>query len=166
MVKASDEIFKNLIESINDIVNDEAMNEARGRTANSVRFVNDKAPLLKLSKLRELAGELYHSPKKAEKDMKGPPLGIPDIQSFLAKNGFSSNRSKIVVQLLEKKINELYNVFQAFKSDVESLPEDDNEWSKYLDTDKMPSEEEIAGTNTENDDLNDLDLEDDDDFEA
>lgn len=166
MVKASDKIFKNLIESINDIVNDDTMNEARGRTATSARFINDKAPLMKLFELRQMAGALYHSPKKDEKNPNLPPQGLPDIVSYLDKNGFRSAKSKSLIRILEQQIDKFYNLFKEFKNSVENLPQEEDDWSQYLNAEEMPSEEEIAGLNTENDDLSNLDLEDDDDFEA
>ena len=132
IMKNSNKIVSDLMKDINAIAEsmleeEELIDEDRGRTSNAVRFVGSKSPLLHLAEMRKILYVLCHSPKPSNREENKPPLGLPNIMSFFAKEGFNSKRSKIVLDHLDEDMKNLQNLYKQFKSEIKdssSQPED------------------------------------------
>lgn len=132
-MKNSNKIVNDLMKDINAIAEsileeDELIDEA-GRPSNTTRFVGSKSPLLHLAEIRKIMYTLCHSPKPSNRDDNRPPLGLPNIMSFFAKEGFNGKRSKIVLDHLDEDMKNLQNLYEQFKSEIEGSTSPEDTWS-------------------------------------
>lgn len=183
MVKDSDKIFGTLLENINDILSEETINEAdgkRGRRKADYIFQGHNSEIFKM--LKELANRgLYLVHGQSHKDIDGSKVEVPlpassisTICRYLFENGFTSEHSKLLIQILGKRIQDIQDLYNQIVDATKNVEDASNgnsldAWSKYLngqinDTKSDSSNNSTETTSTE-DLLADIDF-DDDDFKA